>query len=137
MSTAFQLLDGTRLCEVDARISEGRVAIAPASLERALGWKLAREGLCRGPVCVPVRDPATLLGRDGIDLAAFAGLLGRPLALDAEEGAAALGTPAPERGAALASLEAPDFALPDLSGRLHALSEQRGKKVLLVAYASW
>jgi peroxiredoxin len=27
--------------------------------------------------------------------------------------------------------------LPDLSGRMHALSDFRGKKVLLVAYASW
>jgi hypothetical protein len=137
MSAAFQLVDATRLCEVEARVCEGRVAITPGSLERALGWKLQREGLCRGPVCVPVRDRAALLGRDGVDLAAFAELLGRPLALDAEEAAAALGTPAPERGAALALLEASDFTLPDLSGRLHALSEQRGKKVLLVAYASW
>src|SRR5437867_6245504 len=122
MSAAFQLLDATRLCEVEARVSGGRVAVAPVSLEHALGWKLQPEGLCRGAVCVPVGNRAALVGADGIDLAAFAGLLGRPLALDAEEGAAALGTPAPERGATLASLEAPDFALPDLSGRLHTLS---------------
>jgi hypothetical protein len=137
MSAAFQLLDSTRLCEVEARVSEGRVAIAPGSLERALGWKLEREGLCRGAVCVPVRDRAALAGPDGIDLAALAAVLGRPLALDAEEGAAALGTPAPERSAVLNSLEAPDFALPDLAGRVHRLSEHRGKKVLLIAYASW
>ena len=42
-----------------------------------------------------------------------------------------------ERGERLASLEAPDFELPDLSGQLHRLSDQRGKKVLLIAYASW
>jgi len=41
------------------------------------------------------------------------------------------------RARALASLEAPDFTLPDLDGRLHTLSNHRGKKVLLVAYASW
>ena len=44
---------------------------------------------------------------------------------------------AAERAKTLSSLEAPDFTLPDLDGRLHSLSEQRGKKVLLVAYASW
>jgi len=40
-------------------------------------------------------------------------------------------------------LESPDFSpvedvkLPDLHGRLHSLAEHRGKKVFLVAYASW
>ena len=41
------------------------------------------------------------------------------------------------RAQALESLVAPDFSLPDLDGKLHSLSEQRGKKVLLIAYASW
>jgi hypothetical protein len=61
----------------------------------------------------------------------------RPLAVDRDERVACLGVGAAARGAALASLEAPHFALPDLAGRVHALSEQRGRKVLLVAWASW
>ncbi len=61
----------------------------------------------------------------------------RPFAVDHEERVACLGVAAATRSAALASLEAPDFALPDLAGRLHTLSEQRGRKVLLVAWASW
>ena len=61
----------------------------------------------------------------------------RPLAVDHEERVACLGVAAATRSAALASLEAPDFALPDLAGRLHTLSEQRGRKILLVAWASW
>ena len=48
-----------------------------------------------------------------------------------------LGTAARERGRALRSLEAPDFALPDLEGRMHALSDHRGRKVLLATWASW
>jgi len=42
-----------------------------------------------------------------------------------------------DRAAALDSGEAPDFTLPDLDGKLHSLSDHRGKKVLLIAYASW
>jgi hypothetical protein len=137
MAAPFQLLDGHEPVEVDATLSGDRVSIDPVSLERALGWKLRPEGLCRGALCVPVRDRAALVGSDGIDLAGFAAALGRPLALDAAERAAALGTAASERRARLLSLEAPDFTLPDLAGRLHSLSDQRGKKVLLVAYASW
>jgi hypothetical protein len=137
MTTPFEILDGHAPVRVDAQVSGGRVALDPGSLERALGWKLRPEGLCRGAVCVPVRDGSALAGSDGIDLAGFAAALGRPLALDLEERAAALGTAAAERRSALASLAAPDFTLPDLGGRLHSLSEQRGKKVLLVTWASW
>ena len=48
-----------------------------------------------------------------------------------------LGTAAAERESALRSLQAPDFSLPDRTGRRHSLSEHRGKKVLLVSWASW
>jgi peroxiredoxin len=34
-------------------------------------------------------------------------------------------------------LMAPDFTLPDLSGTPRRLSDLRGKKVLLVTWASW
>jgi CRP-like cAMP-binding protein len=74
---------------------------------------------------------------EGVELARRAELAGRPVAVDRDERAAYLGVSARERATALASLKAPDFALPDLEGRLHSLAEHRGKKVLLVAYGSW
>jgi AhpC/TSA family len=74
---------------------------------------------------------------EGAALAKQAETSGRPVAVDLDERAAYLGINAAERAKALASLEAPDFTLPDLDGRSHSLSAQRGKKVLLVAYASW
>lgn len=80
---------------------------------------------------------AVLDARDGLERAQQAEAAGRPVAVDREERAAYLGISAAERAAALASLQAPDFTLADLSGRPHSLSAQRGKKVLLVAYASW
>ena len=39
--------------------------------------------------------------------------------------------------ALLDTLEAPDFTLPGIDGTLQTLSDHRGKKVLLIAYASW
>ncbi len=134
---SFVLIDDGRACETQAQLGAEGVRIAPAALERATGWALKPAGLCRGDVCIPVRDRAALADERGVDLARFAAALGRPLALDSEEGAAALGTAASERAQALATLEAPDFALPDLAGAQHRLSEHRGKKVLLIAYASW
>jgi hypothetical protein len=131
------LIDEGRRAEIRARVADGRVLLTPAALEQALGWKLEVRGLCRGDTCIPVRRFADRVNGDGVDLAAFAELVGRPLALDAEAGAAVLGTSAGERQEQLASLEAPDFSLPDLEGTPHALSAQRGKKVLLVTWASW
>jgi hypothetical protein len=74
---------------------------------------------------------------EGAALVKRAEASGRPVAVDLDARAAYLGVSAAERAKALASLEAPDFTLPDLDGRPHSLSEYRGKRVLLVAYASW
>ena len=95
------------------------------------------EGLCRGEMCVPVRDRDALVRDGAIELTAFADAVGQPLALDLGERAAALGTPATDRSAILDTGQAPDFTLPDLDGTLHSLSAHRGKKVLLIVYASW
>jgi peroxiredoxin len=37
----------------------------------------------------------------------------------------------------LSALQAPDFTLPDMDGKMHSLSDFRGKKVLLITWASW
>jgi len=137
MASPFSLIDDGQTSELSATVSGGRVRLAPQEVRDRLGWELKPEGLCRGDTCIPVRDVEGLAGEAGIDLGALAGALGRPLALDVEERAAALGTAASERAASMHALEAPDFALPDLAGRMHRLSEHRGKKVLLIAYASW
>jgi hypothetical protein len=107
--------------------------------EAATGWVAKAEGLCRGPVCVPV--PAgrerELVDGGRIDLAALWRQLGQP-AVHSDRGHVwVLAQSARDRAAALASLEAPDFALPDPTGRMHRLSDHRGKKVLLVTWASW
>ena len=135
--STFTIIDGNEQHTVPAAIRGDAVRISPEVLSGELGWTLEPEGLCQGDVCVPIRNREALVDGDGVDLAGFAELLDRPLALNVAERAAALGTPCAERRRGLASLEAPDFTLPDLSGQLHSLSEHRGKKVLLIAYASW
>ncbi len=131
------LIDEQRVHEISARRMGDAIRIAPKDVERTLGWKLEDRGLCRGDACVSLDRAPGLVTEEGIDLAGLAAALDRPLALDVEEGIAALAAPASERAERLASLEAPDFALPDLDGRLHRLSDYRGNKVLLIAHASW
>jgi len=136
-SRTLTLFDDGRVVAVEAAVEGDSISISPDTLERALGWELKPQGLCRGDACFPVRDRAALLRAHGIDLGTFARLLDRPFAADAEAGVAVLGTPAADRASQIASMEAPDFTLPDLEGRLHSLRDQRGKKTLLIAWASW
>src|SRR5207244_1945021 len=136
-SRPVTLIDAERVATVDAVVDGGAIRLSPDALERALGWALKPQGLCRDETCVPVRDRSALVRADGIDLEGVARVLGRPLAVDGAEGVAVLGASATDRAARLASMDAPDFSLPDLAGRLHSLRDQRGKKTLLIAWASW
>jgi hypothetical protein len=131
------IIDAGRAVDVDARVEGGRVLLSPEALREALGWELHEGTLCNDTMCVPLPAGSSLAAGGPLDLAEVAGVLDRPLALDTGEGAAYLGASARERADALASLIAPDYTLPDLAGRPYTLSEHRGKKVLLVVWASW
>jgi len=133
----FALLADGRLWTGEATVREGRALIAREDLPDALGLELKPEGLCQGPLCIPVQNRTDLVVHDGVDLAALADVLGRPLALDLDGGAAALGESATDQRRRLETLDAPDFELTDVAGKRHRLSDHRGKKILLHAYASW
>src|SRR5262245_19113177 len=133
----FTIVDAERAVPVEARVAGDRVLLEPAALKDGLGWEIHDGLLCNDSMCIPVADERALVRDGGVDLGGLAQALDRPLALDVEEGAAFLGSSARERGQALAARQAPDFALPDVDGRLHTLREHRGKKILLVAWASW
>ncbi len=159
MAEPFTLLHPEGRADVSVVIEGDGVRISGDCVRDVLGWELTPQGLClasergslperrslpergllpeRGAVCIPVADPAALADDRGIDLAALADVLGLPLALDTGARAAALGTSHLDRAARLDTLEAPDFTLPDVAGAMHSLSDYRGKKVLLIAYASW
>lgn len=103
--------------------------------ERASGWTLKPEGMCRDEICVPL---AAGMAKDGrVDLAAFWRHMGHPVVSDAAGETWMLGTGAEARNETLAGLDAPDFTLPDLDGKPHRLSDLRGRKVFLTTWASW
>jgi peroxiredoxin len=60
-----------------------------------------------------------------------------PVAIDEQHAVLSVGESVEEQGELLQSAIAPDFELPDAAGRLHRLSDYRGKKILLVTWASW
>ena len=103
------------------------------------GWAPNAEGFCKGTLCVPLPPGRERELIDGarVNVAALWRHLGKPVAHSADGSVWVLGEGAQDRAAALRSLEAPDFTLPDASGRPHSLSDHRGKKVFLVTWASW
>jgi hypothetical protein len=109
--------------------------LSAAEAARATGWTLKPEGMCRDDVCVPM--PAEAVSGETVDLAAFWTRIGAPLVQDDAATVWSLAPAAGDRLATLASLEAPDFELPDLAGTPHRLADLRGNKVLLVTWASW
>ena len=131
------IVDGPDVTRVDGDTTSTTVLLAPDALEAATGWDLRPEGLCRGDVCVPRRDGDGLLVDDKIDLAAFAALLQRPLAFDADAGIAVLADAPEQHAAAFDARVAPPWTLPDLDGNLVSSSDFSGRKKLLVAWASW
>ena len=133
----FTIIDDGSPVAVPVALNDDQIRLGPADLERAVHWELKPEGFCRGATCVQIPAASSIVSDAGVDLVEFASLLDRPLALDTGERAAYLGTSAGDREEALATSQAPDFKLPDVDGKLHSLSDYRGRKILLVAYASW
>lgn len=109
-------------------------AVAPDDLAARTGWVAKPEGLCLGPVCVPA--PGARLPDGRLDATVVAERLGMPLVHDEAHGLWALG-PATATGRALTTAEVPDLELPDRDGNPFRLSSFHGRKVLLVAWASW
>jgi hypothetical protein len=122
-----------------ASTDDERLWLTELDLGRATGWEVRAEGLCRGTVCVPISPGrrADIVRAGHVDLSGFWQHLGKPVLHSAAGDVWVLGESGQERGAVLRSLQAPDFRLPDPAGRLHSLADYRGKKVLLVSWASW
>ena len=122
-----------------ARASGEDLWLNASDLSAATGWSLKPEGLCRGDLCLPVPPgrSSEYLDGESLNAAAFWRRMQHPVVHNAAGDLWVLGTKAAERSNALQSLEAPEFSLPDLTGAVFSLAQQRGKKVLLATWASW
>lgn len=117
--------------------ADGTFLLDPADFAAQTGWELKPQGLCRGDVCIPVRDRGGLVVGGRVDVRAFADLTGRPLALDEEAGLAVLGVASAERAAERAAMVVEDFELPTADGGRFRWSSIGRRKKLLFAWASW
>ena len=120
--------------------------VTPEELTGLNDFVLKPEGACLDELCIPVKR--TDAPGQGVivvdtpsgtrfDALAFAEKTGQPVAVDQETGTVSFGAFPVLRQQFLDQAIAPDFELPDASGKLHRLSDHRGKKVLIVTWASW
>ncbi len=120
----------------------GQLWITTLDLTRATRFELKPQGVCRDQLCFPVPKARAnefvrkSSGATLFNLLAFAQLVNQPVAHDEALSTWYFGLRSDQRQG-LASLRAPDFTLPDMAGKMHSLSDFRGKKVLLVTWASW
>jgi hypothetical protein len=125
------LVPGSDAVVVDATLDDGAVIVRPEAVEAATGTTLSPEGLCVGDVCTPFPNSGE------VDLVEAGRRLGQRTVLDPSAAVMALAVPKHVRGRAIDDLMAPNFTLPDLDGKDRSLEEFRGRKQLLVAFASW
>lgn len=107
--------------------------VDPSEFAAVTGWEAKPEGMCKDDRCVPVPDAADGQGR--LDVALIAERLRMALVEDPDADVFAIG---PESGGqALSSATVPPIVLPDADGNPFDLTSLHGRKVLLVAWASW
>ena len=117
--------------------------VHPQDLGRINDFVLKPEGACLDDICVPVlqdRDSAIFVHRQDkpwINVSELADRLQQGWVSNAENRVWSFGQVPATRSAFLDSAIAPDFELPDRDGNPVRLSDFRGKKVLLLAWASW
>lgn len=141
--TRATIIYDDKASEISAANEEpGQLWITTGDLKRATGFALKPQGVCRDELCFPVPKSRQqefverIAEKTWFNLLAFANLVQQPVAHDERLSTWYFGLRSDQRQV-LSSLKAPDFTLPDSSGQMHSLSDFRGKKVLLVTWASW
>ena len=116
--------------------------ITTHDLTRATRFEVKPQGVCRDELCFPLpkaRKQEFLnknSGKTWFNMLAFAQLVHQPVAQDDALSTWYFGQRADQQQR-LTSLEAPNFSLPDMKGKIHKLSDLKCKKVFLGSWASW
>lgn len=129
---------------VNVMLSESKdVWVTMKDLKSATRYVVKPQGICRDELCFPIpkNRKAQFVNKQGqtewFNLSEFARLVRQPVAFDEKHTVYYFGARPDAQNAHLNTLEAPNFTLPDMNGKLHSLADFRGKKVLLITWASW
>ncbi|MYI75435.1 MAG: redoxin domain-containing protein [Acidobacteria bacterium] len=144
MAEPVTVLFDDRVTEVERTLPDADdLWVMPVDLPRVNGFELKPEGACLDELCVPVRQDrdselfVTRGGQGWFNVTGLARRLEQAYAVDHDHRVWSLGQIPVTRTRFLNAAVAPDFELPNRDGELVRLSDFRGKKVLVVTWASW
>jgi len=109
--------------------------IRTRDLPRVNGFALKPQGACRADLCIPI--PKDMVRGDHFNLTAFAKKTGQLVVADTEARVWSFSEMQALGGGLSNSRIAPDVTVPDRLGRPVHLAGFRGKKALVVTWASW
>ena len=132
---AIVLYDGRAIVLNRAAADGDALWILKADLPAVNGFELKPQGACREEICIPI--PRPMMRGNEFNLTAFSQRVGQRVVADPAQRVWSFGEIPVVRGAFLESRMAPDFSVPDRKGKPVRLSQFRGKKVLVVTWASW
>jgi hypothetical protein len=117
----------------EVRADPQNLWIHSKDLPRINEFEVKPQGACRADVCIPLSK--TLKNGDWFNLTGFAHKIGETVVAD--QNIYSFGEIPVLRGGFYNSRIAPDFAVPDRKGKVVHLSDFRGKKTLVITWASW
>lgn len=128
------VLFGENAVSLDKVRAEGdNLWIRSKDLQRVNEFEVKPQGACRADVCIPLSK--ALKNGDWFNLTGFARKIGETVVAD--QNVYSFGEIPVLRGGFYNSRIAPDFAVPDRKGKVVHLSDFRGKKALVITWASW
>ncbi len=137
------IYDGVTLTVRQSILGEEDLWLTPAALQQTTGFLLKPEGACLEDLCVPIPEAERQIffrdldGQTCFNLSALARLREQPTVRAAAHGIWAFGPSPAFQKKVSSTLRAPDVTLPDWKGTTRSLAEFRGRKVLLLTWASW
>ena len=133
-TTPATVLYGDHTTKLDNTRPDGaNLWVRSTDLTRINDFEVKPQGACRADICIPLSKD--LKNGEWFNLTGFAHKVGQ--AFVADTGVWSFGEIPVVRGTYYNSRMAPDFAVPDRIGKVVHLSDFRGKKVLIVTWASW
>jgi hypothetical protein len=132
-STATVLFGENAAALDKVRIIDQNLWVQSKDLPRINEFEVKPQGACRADVCIPLSK--TLKNGEWFNLTGFANKIGEKVVAD--QNVYSFGEIPVLRGSFYNSRIAPDFAVPDRKGKVVHLSDFRGKKTLVITWASW
>ncbi|BDD05612.1 redoxin domain-containing protein [Aureibacter tunicatorum] len=144
MKTTFAtILANDNKTSVEAsKLSDGKLWIKESELKASTGYELKSSGICYPEldICIPAHQQGWTQSIDNekwINVSAISQYLGQACVNNKDKSIWSLGILPERRSKMLESNLAPDFSMLDIHGETVTLSKLKGKKVLIVTWATW